>query len=72
MTVSNIDFDLVDALAASIARHTARRIPLSVDLWSYAEIAGYLKCQTRQVSERYAFGLAYITTLEPSSARRAR
>lgn len=46
--------DLVDQLAEAIARRTARRIPLAVDLWGYAEIADYLKVGVAQVAERYA------------------
>jgi hypothetical protein len=44
----------LEQLAAAIARHTARRIPLAVDLWSVAEIADYLKCSERHVIEHYA------------------
>ena len=33
--------DIIEDLAAAIARHTVRRIPLAVDLWSTAEIADY-------------------------------
>jgi len=44
----------IDQLAAAIASHTARRIPLAVDLWSYAEIAAYLKVGVQQVADRYA------------------
>jgi hypothetical protein len=43
MTDQTITPDLIDRLAAAIAMHTARRIPLAVDLWSNAEIAAYLK-----------------------------
>lgn len=46
--------DLLDSLAAAIARHTARRIPLAVDLWSTAEIAAYLKCSERYVLDNFA------------------
>lgn len=46
------DHTLIDDLAESIARHTARRIPLAVDLWGSAEIAAYLKLEQRQVSDR--------------------
>ena len=52
MTGQPINADLIDRLAAAI--HTARRIPLAVDLWSNAEIAAYLKVDQRQVSERYS------------------
>jgi prophage regulatory protein len=48
------DPSIIDDLAASIARHTARRIPLAVDLWGYAEIAAYLKMAHRHVSDRVA------------------
>jgi prophage regulatory protein len=48
------DPSIIDDLAASIARHTARRIPLAVDLWGYAEIADYLKLAQRQVADRVA------------------
>ena len=54
MTGQTITPDLIDRLAAAIAMHTARRIPLAVDLWSNAEIAAYLKVDQRQVSERYS------------------
>lgn len=54
MTDQTITPDLIDRLAAAIAMHTARRIPLAVDLWSNAEIAAYLKVDQRQVSERYS------------------
>jgi len=54
MTGQPISPDLIDRLAAAIAMHTARRIPLAVDLWSNAEIAAYLKVDQRQVSERYS------------------
>jgi hypothetical protein len=47
----NID---VDMLAEAIVLRTVRRIPLSVDLWSYAEIADYLKVGVQQVADRYA------------------
>jgi hypothetical protein len=46
-----IDPTIIDDLAASIARHTARRIPLAVDLWGCAEIAAYLKLAQRHVSD---------------------
>lgn len=46
--------DLIDQLAAAIAAHMPRRIPLAVDLWSHAEIAAYLKVDPRQVGDRYA------------------
>ena len=46
--------DLLDSIAAAIARHTARRIPLAVDLWSTAEIAAYLKCSERYVLDNFA------------------
>lgn len=46
--------DIVDQLAEAIARRTARRIPLAVDLWGYAEIADYLKVSAPQVADRYA------------------
>lgn len=46
--------DMIDQLAAAIASHMPRRIPIAVDLWSVAEIASYLKVQPRQVVERYA------------------
>ncbi len=51
MMPETITHDLIDSLAESIARHTARRIPLSVDLWSRAEIAGYLKVTVRSVTD---------------------
>ena len=54
MSDQTIQPDIIDQLAQAIARHTARRIPLAVDLWSNAEIAAYLKCDPRQVSERYS------------------
>ena len=54
MTGQTIPADLIDQLAEAIARHMPRRIPLAVDLWSNAEIAAYLKCEPRQVSERYS------------------
>jgi hypothetical protein len=54
MSDQTISPDILDQLAEAIARHTARRIPLAVDLWSNAEIAAYLKCEPRQVSERYS------------------
>lgn len=43
----------IDQLAAAIASHMSRRIPLAVDLWSHAEIAAYLKVEPRQVGDRY-------------------
>lgn len=46
--------DIIEDLAAAIARHTARRIPLAVDLWSTAEIADYLKCSERYVLDNFA------------------
>jgi len=46
--------DILDELASAIARHTARRIPLAVDLWSVAEIADYLKCTERYALDNYA------------------
>jgi hypothetical protein len=46
--------DVIEELAGRIANHLPRRIPLSVDLWSHAEIALYLKVSARQVAERYA------------------
>ena len=45
---------IVEKLAAAIARHTARSIPLAVDLWSVTEIADYLKCTERYVLDNYA------------------
>lgn len=45
---------LIDWLAAAIASHMTRRIPIAVDLWSVAEISAYLKVSPRQVVERYA------------------
>lgn len=48
------DPSIIDDLASSIARHTARRIPLAVDLWGYSEIAAYLKLAQRQVADRVA------------------
>jgi len=49
-----MNHDLLEDLAAAIARHTARRIPLAVDLWSVSEIADYLKCSERYVLDNYA------------------
>ena len=46
--------DIVEQLAEAVARHTARRIPLAVDLWGYAEIASYLKCAVPQVRDKLA------------------
>lgn len=46
--------DVIEELADRIAKHLPRRIPLSVELWSHAEIALYLKVSARQVAERYA------------------
>lgn len=46
--------NLIEKLAAAIARHTARRIPLAVDLWSVTEIADYLKCTERYVLDNFA------------------
>ena len=43
--------DLIETLASAIARHTARRIPLAVDLWGVAEIAAYLKCSNQYVRD---------------------
>ena len=54
MTGQTIPADLIDQLAEAIGWHTTRRIPLAWDLWSNAEIAAYLKCEPRQVSERYS------------------
>lgn len=53
MNTQTIDLDTLDALAAAIAAHLPRRIPLAVDLWSHAEIAAYLKVGQRQVADRY-------------------
>ncbi len=44
----------LDQLAAAIASHMPRRIPLAVDLWGVSEIAAYLKVEPRHVGERYA------------------
>jgi hypothetical protein len=49
-----VNTDFLETLAAAIANHIPRRIPLSVDLWSIAEIAAYLKVSTASVSDRYA------------------
>lgn len=49
-----IEPTILDELAESIARHTARRIPLAVDLWGYSEIADYLKMTQRHVADRVA------------------
>lgn len=46
--------DVIEELAGRIAAHLPRRIPISVELWSHAEIALYLKVSSRQVAERYA------------------
>jgi len=54
MTGQTTQAELIDQIAAAIAQHTARRIPLAVDLWGTAEIAAYFKCSRRQVSERYS------------------
>ena len=45
--------DLIETLASAIARHTARRIPLAVDLWGVAEIAAYIKCSEQYVRDNY-------------------
>lgn len=44
----------IDQLAAAIASHMPRRIPLAVDLWGVAEIAAYLKVDSRHIVDRYA------------------
>lgn len=46
--------DIIDQLAESIARHTARRIPLAVDYWSAAEIAEAFNVAESQVREVFA------------------
>ena len=46
--------DLLDQLAAAIARHTPRRIPLAAQLWTVADVAECLSCSQEQVSSRYA------------------
>jgi hypothetical protein len=45
------DHTIIDDLASAIASHTARRIPIAVDLWGCAEIAAYLKLAQRHVSD---------------------
>lgn len=46
--------DLIDRLAAALAKHMPRSIPLEVDLWDIATIASYLKRSESQVRERIA------------------
>ena len=45
--------DMIETLASAIARHTARRIPLAVDLWGVSEIADYLKLSEQHVRDNY-------------------
>lgn len=53
MSTETTTHDLIDLLAAAIANHTARRIPIAFDLWSPAEIASFLKVSVAQVVDRY-------------------
>ena len=48
----NATNDLIDQLAAAIAKHMPAPIPLSVDLWGIKEISSYLKQTAQSVSER--------------------
>jgi hypothetical protein len=51
---ANPDADLINRLAAAVARQMRPPIPLEIDLWSIAEIAALLKRSEAQVRERMA------------------
>ncbi len=44
----------IDALSKLIAARMANKPPFEEVLWTAEEVAEYLKCQPRQVLERYA------------------
>ena len=46
--------DLIERLAAAVAKQVRPSIPLEVDLWDIATIATYLKRSEAQVRERLA------------------
>lgn len=51
---ASIPPEVVEQFADAIARQMARRIPLSVDLWGYAEIGAFLKVSATHVAGQYA------------------
>jgi hypothetical protein len=48
------DIDLINRLAAAVAKQIRPSIPLEVDLWDISTIAAYLKRSEAQVRERMA------------------
>jgi hypothetical protein len=46
--------DVIDQLAAAIATHLHRRIPLAAQLWTVSDVASCLSCSPSQVTDRHA------------------
>jgi len=51
---ATFELDLIERLAAAIAKHVRPAIPLEVDLWDIATIAAYIKRSEAHVRERMA------------------
>jgi hypothetical protein len=51
---ANSDTDLINRLAAAVAKQIRPPIPLEIDLWDIATIAAVLKRSEAQVRERMA------------------
>ncbi|MES1192665.1 MAG: hypothetical protein ABUS47_16510 [Steroidobacter sp.] len=45
---------LIERLAAELAARMPVQFPVDIDVWTSREVAAYLKCNPRQVLDRYA------------------
>lgn len=65
-------YDAIDRLAAAIATHLPRRIPLAAQLWTVSDVASCLSCSPAQVAERYAVLPGFLRPIRlPSSGKRS-